>query len=171
MTIEELIDIVGELKPNSYDDDIKIMWLSNLDWRIWIELFCTHDSRKHPPKPPCIDKPINNTKPLPVDDIPENPLHHHHHHHHHHDHHHHHHDREHEFRGYNADTDQRTQLLVPEPYAYDVYVNYLCACIDRENGEMEKYNNSIIMYNAGFTNFAMQYNRTNKPKKSGRFRF
>lgn len=43
MTISEVIASVDELKPNAYDDDIKIQWLSELDGQIFQEVVLTHE--------------------------------------------------------------------------------------------------------------------------------
>lgn len=41
-TLNDIITEVDEIKPNQYDDDLKIMWLSNLDLRIKEDLYKTH---------------------------------------------------------------------------------------------------------------------------------
>lgn len=48
-------------------------------------------------------------------------------------------------------------LLVPEPYAEDVYVNYLQAKIAKENGENVKYNQAMALYNEGYQRYARFY--------------
>lgn len=48
-------------------------------------------------------------------------------------------------------------LLVPEPYAEDVYLNYLQARIAKENGENIKYNVAISLYNEGYLRYARYY--------------
>lgn len=48
-------------------------------------------------------------------------------------------------------------LLVPEPYAEDVYVNFLQARIAKENGENVKYNQAISLYNEGYLRYARYY--------------
>ena len=66
------------------------------------------------------------------------------------------------FEGYeHASTD--TELLVPYPYDEDIY-NYFLQCqIDRENGEVAKYNQSMVLYNNAFLRFQNWYNRTHVP--------
>lgn len=76
-----------------------------------------------------------------------------------------------QFAGYSPDTDTGTELLVPEPYALDVYVPYLQARMDRENGEIIKWNQSVTLYNAGYAAFRNWYNRTHLPRSGGGFRF
>ena len=43
MTINELLTEVDELKPNQYEDALKIGWISNLDHRIVKEVILTHE--------------------------------------------------------------------------------------------------------------------------------
>lgn len=75
------------------------------------------------------------------------------------------------FRGY-EEADGGTQLLVPYPFAEDIYKHFLHAQIDKENGEMTKYNQNITLYTAAFQSYANYYNRTHRPKSAGRrFRF
>ena len=52
MTIREAIDRIDSIKPNQFPDDLKIQWLSELDQRIYIDLFMTHEDN------PYIDEPI-----------------------------------------------------------------------------------------------------------------
>ncbi len=58
------------------------------------------------------------------------------------------------------------ELLIPEPYAEDVYVNFLQAKIAQQNGEDAKYNKAIIFYNDGYTRFAKAYNAAHRPQPS-----
>lgn len=68
--------------------------------------------------------------------------------------------------------DIATELLVPEPYAEDIYVNYLQAKIAQQNGEDAKYNKAIMFYNDGYTRFAQAYNSSHRPiPKLTHFRF
>ena len=67
------------------------------------------------------------------------------------------------FNGYTEDAELSTELLVPAPYD-DVYLRWLEAQIDYNNGEIAKYNNSMIAYNDAFTLFKRYYNRTHMPK-------
>ena len=67
------------------------------------------------------------------------------------------------FTGYNDTTDLETELLVPAPFD-EVYLRWLEAMIDYNNGEYGKYNNSINMYNTAYEGFQNHYNRTHMPK-------
>lgn len=67
------------------------------------------------------------------------------------------------FTGYDSTTDLQTVLLVPEPYT-EVYLRWMEAQIDYHNGEYQKYNNAIEMFNAAYQNYRNHYNRTHMPK-------
>ena len=73
------------------------------------------------------------------------------------------------FTGYNADTDLNTDMLIPEPFD-DAYLRWLEAQIDYTNGEYNKYNNSIMMYNTAFQAYRNYYNSTHMPLGKG-FKF
>ena len=68
-----------------------------------------------------------------------------------------------EFSGYDADTDRQTVLLVPAPYD-SVYLRWLEAQIHYHNGEYDKYNNAIEMFNTAYEGFKNYYNREHMPK-------
>lgn len=72
------------------------------------------------------------------------------------------------FAGYDSAVDGSTELLVPAPYAEDVYNYFLQAQIDKENGETTRYNQSITMYNCAFRAFENHYNRNHLPLSAGR---
>lgn len=69
---------------------------------------------------------------------------------------------------YTAD-DMTQELVVSEPYAEDVYVNYLQAKIAQNNGEDAKYNKAIIFYNDAYTAYARAYNEQHKAIPPGTF--
>lgn len=78
---------------------------------------------------------------------------------------------EHKFSGYNDNTDRNTQLLAPPPYD-EVYIRWMEAQIDYHNGEYDRYNASITLYNTAYEAFANYYRRNNMPKSAGsRFLF
>ena len=66
------------------------------------------------------------------------------------------------FKGYDAMTNLTTELLIPHPYD-DVYIKWLEAQIDYANGEYNKYNNTITVYNKAFSDFERAYNRKHMP--------
>lgn len=67
------------------------------------------------------------------------------------------------FTDYNDMTDLQTDLLVPAPYD-EVYLRWMEAQIDYYNGEYEKYNNAIEMFDTAYQGYQNYYNRTHKPK-------
>lgn len=67
------------------------------------------------------------------------------------------------FTGYDDTTDMKTELLVPAPFD-EMYLRWLEAQIDYTNGEYDKYNNSILMYQAAYDGYANYYNRNHMPK-------
>lgn len=70
------------------------------------------------------------------------------------------------FIGYDDNTDKNTVLLVPAPFD-EVYLRWLEAQIDYHNGEFDKFNASIIMYNTAFDAYANFYNRNHMPRNRG----
>lgn len=44
MTVREAIEMLDLLKPNQYDDNIKVKWLSELDRKIKTEIIDTHEN-------------------------------------------------------------------------------------------------------------------------------
>lgn len=68
------------------------------------------------------------------------------------------------FTGYDDKTDLNTEMLVPAPFD-EMYLRWLEAQIDYTNGEYDKYNNAITMYQTAYDAYANFYNRTHMPKK------
>ena len=68
------------------------------------------------------------------------------------------------FDGYPEDADQETQLLVPDPWASEIYNYWLQSMIDRENGEINKYNVTSALYNGAYLDFSGWYGRNHMPK-------
>lgn len=71
------------------------------------------------------------------------------------------------FNGYDDNTPLDTELLVPEPYS-DVYIKWLFSQIDFNNAEFDRYNNSMMMYNTAYVQYANWYNRTHMPLQSNK---
>jgi hypothetical protein len=67
------------------------------------------------------------------------------------------------FEGYTDETKLDTKLLVPAPYD-ELYIFWLESKIDYWNGETNRYNNSISMFNTAYAEYERYYNRTNMPK-------
>ena len=70
------------------------------------------------------------------------------------------------FTGYDDSTDMDTHLLVPSPLD-EIYLRWMEAQIDYHNGEYDKFNASIIMYNTAFEAYANYYKRTHMPRSRG----
>lgn len=66
------------------------------------------------------------------------------------------------FTGYSPDR-MTDELLVPFPYD-ELYVAYLKAKIDEENGETARYNNSASTFNGMLQDFQKAYHREHMPK-------
>ena len=72
---------------------------------------------------------------------------------------------------YTEHTSGSDELLIPSPYAGDVYMFYLISQIDLYNGEVSRYNQSITLFNTAYTAYQDWYNRGNLPISKGRFLF
>lgn len=119
MKIIEAIGRVDELKPNSYDVEHKIGWLSKLDLMIQNSVFNTHEGAP--------DKV---------------------------------------FTGYPADVDVQTELLAPAPFD-EMYIYWLKAQIDLAQGEYNRYNVEITMFNTEWQEYINHYNQHHMPKTAG----
>lgn len=80
--------------------------------------------------------------------------------------------------GYDPETDTFTpysegteDLLIGDPYAQGIYVNYLIAMIADSNAEAARYNKQMALYNANFSQWWNRYNATHMPISGRRFRF
>lgn len=71
------------------------------------------------------------------------------------------------FSGYDDNTDLNTELLVPTPHD-EMYLRWMEAQIDYHNGEYDKYNNAIIMFNADWDAYQAFYTRTHLPLIRGK---
>lgn len=76
------------------------------------------------------------------------------------------------FTGYDTKgEDDHTELLVPAPYDV-LYLRWLEAMIDYNNGESAGYNAAIVLFNAAFDDYRAWYGRNHMPKRSAtRFLF
>ena len=70
------------------------------------------------------------------------------------------------FYGYDSILDQETELLVPAPYD-EMYLRWLEAQIDYHNGEDDRYNNAIILFNNAYEGYKKHYTRTHMPISRG----
>lgn len=63
---------------------------------------------------------------------------------------------------YDSDTDPGTILLVRKPYD-NLYLYWLCAKVDEQTLEQEKYNNDQAMFAAAYESFSDYWTRTHMP--------
>ena len=66
------------------------------------------------------------------------------------------------FEGY-SDKDMGKELLVKAPYDV-LYIRWLEAQIDYYNGEINRYNNSMVMFQTAYDTYDRYYNRMHMPK-------
>lgn len=66
--------------------------------------------------------------------------------------------------------DSEDKLLIGEPYAQDIYTNYLMAKIAEANAEIPKYNLYSTLYNTEYSQWVSWYHRTHRPLPSGPWR-
>lgn len=71
------------------------------------------------------------------------------------------------FTGYDESTDIQTELLVPVPYD-EMYLRWMEAQIDYYNGEYDKYNNAIILFNTVYEAYQSFYTRNHLPVVRGK---
>lgn len=62
--------------------------------------------------------------------------------------------------------DMEQTLLIPFPHD-GLYASYITAQIDLVNGDISRYNNSITVFQAAYSDFAAWYNRTHMPTQRG----
>ena len=62
-------------------------------------------------------------------------------------------------------------LLVPEPWARDVYVNYLLSRVAQADAEAERYNLYAAFFNMAYGEYAAWYNRTAPLPRRGGWRY
>ena len=67
------------------------------------------------------------------------------------------------FKGYDEMTPLTQELLISHPYD-DVYIKWLESQIDYANGEYNKYNNAVEMFQTAYDGFRNYYNRNHMPK-------
>ena len=67
------------------------------------------------------------------------------------------------FYGYDEAVDMETELMVDQPFD-ELYIRWMEAQIDYYNGEIARYNNSAMMYQAAYDAYQRYYNRNHMPK-------
>ena len=71
------------------------------------------------------------------------------------------------FSGYSPNVDRSTELIAHAPFD-EMYPLFLEAQIHYYNGEYDKYNNAIIMFNTAFEAYQSYYTRNHLPMIRGR---
>ena len=66
------------------------------------------------------------------------------------------------FNGYTADTDINTQMIVPLEYS-ELYRFWLEKSVHYANGEIDRMNNAMTMFQNYYDNFYAAYNRAHRP--------
>lgn len=112
MTYQEAISTVDQLKPNTFDTELKVSWLDNLEERIRTQIINTH---------------INSTETI---------------------------------------TGDKTNLIAPAPYD-EMYLRWLEAMIDYNNGDYDRFNNATILFDNAYEGFKRYYTRTHMPVSAG----
>ena len=70
------------------------------------------------------------------------------------------------YSAYDEAKDMDTELLVDMPYD-DIYIRWLEAQINYANGEIDKYNSAITMFNTAFEAYENHYHRNHMPLSKG----
>lgn len=70
-----------------------------------------------------------------------------------------------EFEGYNPNTPIDTKLLVDEPYS-DIYLLWIQSKIEFYDGEIARYNNTMIAFNSLYNDFEKHIFRTRGAKET-----
>ena len=152
MTAGELIARVDELRPNAYSAEQKLRWLRRLDGQILAEIEETHGAL--PPLQGEVVEQSENGGVVPRPTTPQSPpaaataplagepraL-------------------------PDAYTDD-TELLAPFPWDEGVYSAWLFCQIDLHNGEIGKYNQSVLLLSAAWRELADWLNRRTMPKSA-----
>ena len=59
------------------------------------------------------------------------------------------------------------ELIIGAPYGEDIYYYYLQAMIAAENGETQRYNKRMTMFNSCYQQWTNWYNRVHMPRRVG----
>ena len=161
MKAYEAITEANDLSPNQYGNDLKLRWLKDLDGRIWHELM---ERREAPEKTAPWPNPLDTGEETVVyEDGDEFSM------------------SDHGAFGSGGSASQASPeeafadteivLLVPEPWARDVYVNYLLSRVAQANAEAERYNLYASFFNIAYGEYAAWYNRTASLPRRGGWRY
>lgn len=70
---------------------------------------------------------------------------------------------------YSWPEDKETELLVEPPH-HKLYLSYLCALIDFANGEYDRYQNTMQVFNSEFSEFMRWFANAYRPADTNRER-
>ena len=137
MTANKAIEIIDGLRPNSYGEEDKFRWISDLDGKVkrlvfqWNEKYIKELKAQRESGELTEEKYnelMDKTKPYAYPD------------------------------------DMDKELLIPTPFD-DVYTLYLAAMIDFYNREYGNYNNSAMMFEERFSEYKKAYIREHRAKE------
>ena len=64
--------------------------------------------------------------------------------------------------------DEERELAVPIPYT-DIYIYYLAAMRDFDNGDAGRYNDTMVLSNTAWNDYAAYYREKHRPKQTNLF--
>ena len=152
MRIIDAILAADRMRHNEIDPAVKLQWLSELDGRIWQELFAQHAGAGEEilrcAQAPSVTSVRTGDSSLgegAVDAGTSNAR------------------SGGAFRGYGEDTDvEAVRLLVGPPYE-ELYPRWLVMQIDLAHGEIDRYNNSAAVFSALYKQYASWFTRSFMP--------
>lgn len=136
MTIHEVLEQVRSVKQNQYDDETLVRWISELDGHIWEDLLRHYEdpAERGSRGEDGAAGAVQHRSPRPKGAravygvaAPSLP--------------------------YDAERDMNTTPLAPFPHD-GIYQTWLSALIDYHNGEFERYENAMMLYNAQLSAFS-----------------
>jgi hypothetical protein len=131
MTINEVISLVDKYRPgNRFDNDLKTQWIYEVDSAIFDEYINPKALLRR--KPPRLTDAID---PLNLGNRPHIRY------------------KRHGLGPYRYETDGDENTILPDRFS-DVYVQYIKAKMDAEDGETDEYNNSVVLYQSAMDEFS-----------------
>ena len=147
MTIREMLTTVKSLKPSQIEDVILVRWISELEARMFEDILCRYASAEGSlpvagnPSPASLQGgAVRGDRNPSLTERSEPPA------------------------PFSVD-DLEAAPRVAFPHD-DLYVKWLCAQIDYYNGDFDRYNNAMVMFNNGYQAFADSYNRAHLPRQT-----
>lgn len=149
MQVRELFTALDRMRPNAFTDGEKLYFLNTIEGRIYREIL----EKAEPLPPVCLpsvwkEKPEEEkmeeekTEEETEKELSRLPC----------------------FRPFREGEEMR-ELAVPVPYT-DIYLYYLAAMIDFHNGDSSRYNDTMVLFNQAWADFAACYRQTHKPRQT-----